>query len=367
MPTPSSGIIRFSDLSNEFGPSANISLGAYRINKTVGTLSNLPLDSGVPQSGSISMSQFYNKRLNIVINYTNLPDNSTRLNARQSYDNGFPGNIVVIGGFRPKPTVPQNIRLFINTNTRIGSASGARTTVALRTGNWRDSNNNALTSVTLECGPSSKIYGAGGQGGSANGGGGGNGTSAIGIDYPTTVNNQGRIQRGGGGGQGGSANGGGGGNGTSAIGIDYPTTVNNQGRIQRGGGGGGAGASASFITRSGKKRRRKRSNYSTGGGGGGGAGFPFGAGGPSVGGAHGPSGSNGSGGASGSHESAGSGGAGGSNAGSGGSGGQFGNGSPGGSGGGGGDHGFAFVIGPGGSKSGGGGTIIGGDENAEPT
>jgi len=329
MPTPSSGIIRFSDLSNEFGPSANISLGAYRINKTVGTLSNLPLDSGVPQSGSISMSQFYNKRLNIVINYTNLPDNSTRLNARQSYDNGFPGNIVVIGGFRPKPTVPQNIRLFINTNTRIGSASGARTTVALRTGNWRDSNNNALTSVTLECGPSSKIYGAGGQGGSANGGGGGNGTSAIGIDYPTTVNNQGRIQR--------------------------------------GGGGGGAGASASFITRSGKKRRRKRSNYSTGGGGGGGAGFPFGAGGPSVGGAHGPSGSNGSGGASGSHESAGSGGAGGSNAGSGGSGGQFGNGSPGGSGGGGGDHGFAFVIGPGGSKSGGGGTIIGGDENAEPT
>jgi len=329
MPTPSSGIIRFSDLSNEFGPSANISLGAYRINKTVGTLSNLPLDSGVPQSGSISMSQFYNKRLNIVINYTNLPDNSTRLNARQSYDNGFPGNIVVIGGFRPKPTVPQNIRLFINTNTRIGSASGARTTVALRTGNWRDSNNNALTSVALECGPSSKIYGAGGQGGSANGGGGGNGTSAIGIDYPTTVNNQGRIQR--------------------------------------GGGGGGAGASASFITRSGKKRRRKRSNYSTGGGGGGGAGFPFGAGGPSVGGAHGPSGSNGSGGASGSHESAGSGGAGGSNAGSGGSGGQFGNGSPGGSGGGGGDHGFAFVIGPGGSKSGGGGTIIGGDENAEPT
>jgi len=329
MPTPSSGIIRFSDLSNEFGPSANISLGAYRINKTVGTLSNLPLDSGVPQSGSISMSQFYNKRLNIVINYTNLPDNSTRLNARQSYDNGFPGNIVVIGGFRPKPTVPQNIRLFINTNTRIGSASGARTTVALRTGNWRDSNNNALTSVALECGPSSKIYGAGGQGGSANGGGGGNGTSAIGIDYPTTVNNQGRIQR--------------------------------------GGGGGGAGASASFITRSGKKRRRKRSNYSTGGGGGGGAGFPFGAGGPSVGGAHGPSGSNGSGGASGSHESAGSGGAGGSNAGSGGSGGQFGNGSPGGSGGGGGNHGFAFVIGPGGSKSGGGGTIIGGDENAEPT
>ena len=333
MPTPPSGTIRFSDISNEFGPTTNVSLGAYRLNggQNVGTLSDLPLDTDIPKSGSISMSQFYNKRLNVVINYTNLPDNSTRLNARQSYNNGSPGEIVVIGGFRSKPTNPQNIKLFINTNTRIGSATGNRLNVALRTGNWRNSSENALTSVVLECGSSSKIYGAGGKGGDANGGNGSDGTSAIGIDYPTTVNNQGRIQR--------------------------------------GGGGGGAGAFRQYSVRVGKKASTP--SYSTGGGGGGGAGFPFGAGGSSVGGAYGL-GSNGSGGASGSHESAGAGGAGGAEAGSGGSGGQFGNGNAGGGtenqlGGSGGLNGFAFVIGSGGSKSGGGGTIEGNDVSGEPT
>jgi hypothetical protein len=333
MPTPPSGTIRFSDISNEFGPTTNVSLGAYRLNggQNVGTLSDLPLDADIPKSGSISMSQFYNKRLNVVIDYTNLSDNSTRLNARQSYNNGSPGEIVVIGGFRSKPTNPQNIKLFINTNTRIGSATGNQLNVALRTGNWRNSSENALTSVVLECGSSSKIYGAGGKGGDANGGNGSNGTSAIGIDYPTTVNNQGRIQR--------------------------------------GGGGGGAGAFREYSVRVGKKASTP--SYSTGGGGGGGAGFPFGAGGSSVGGAYGL-GTNGSGGASGSHESAGAGGAGGAEAGAGGSGGQFGIGNAGGGtanqvGGSGGLNGFAFVIGSGGSKSGGGGTIEGGDVSGEPT
>ena len=307
-------------------------MGAYRLNggQNVGTLGNLPLDQGVPTSGSISMSQFYNKRLNVVINYTNLPDNSTRLNARESYNSGSPGEIVVIGGFRSKPTNPQNIKLFINTNTRIGSATGNQLNVALRTGDWRDSNNNALTSVVLECGPLSKIYGAGGKGGDANGGNGMNGTSAIGIDYPTTVNNQGRIQR--------------------------------------GGGGGGAGAFRQYSVKVGKKK--KVSSYSTGGGGGGGAGFPFGAGGSSVGGAYGL-GSNGSGGASGNHENAGPPGGGGNEAGAGGSGGQFGSGNAGGGtanqgGGSGGLNGFAFVIGANGSKSGGGGTIIGDDISGTP-
>ena len=332
MPTPSSGTIKFSNLSNEFGPTTNVSLGAYRLNggQNVGTLGNLPLDQGVPTSGSISMSQFYNKRLNVVINYNNLPDNSTRLNARESYNSGSPGEIVVIGGFRSKPTNPQNIKLFINTNTTIGSATGNRLNVALRTGNWRNSSENALTSVVLECGSSSKIYGAGGKGGDANGGNGSDGTSAIGIDYPTTVNNQGRIQR--------------------------------------GGGGGGAGAFRQYSVQVGKKASTW--SYRTGGGGGGGAGFPFGGGGSSVGGAYGL-GSNGSGGASGSYESAGAVGAGGNEAGAGGSGGQFGNGNAGGGtanqgGGSGGLNGFAFVIGANGSKSGGGGTIIGDDISGTP-
>jgi hypothetical protein len=332
MPTPSSGTIRFSDISNEFGIPSGRNLGAYRVNQSVGTLSNLPLDLGIPQSGAIAFSSFYNKRLNVVVNYANIPDSSTRLNARSSYNAN--SNIVVIGGFRGRPSSPENIRVLINVNTRVGSSKGSVTNVAVRTGNWRNSSGTPLSSVLLELGSSSKIYGAGGNGGNANGGGGSNGTSAIGIDYPTTVINRGRIQR--------------------------------------GGGGGGAGAFRQYSVRVGKKRAR--ASYSTGGGGGGGAGFPFANGGASVGGAYG-FGTNGSAGAGGSYETAGAGGAGGAEAGSGGSGGQFGNGNNGGStanqsGGTGGSSGFAFVISSSGSITSlqNFGTIIGDNlNNTDPT
>jgi hypothetical protein len=332
MPTPSSGTIRFTDISNEFGIPSGRNLGAYRISQTVGTLSNLPLDVNIPQSGTIKFSDFYNKRLNVVVNYTNIPDSSTRLNARSSYNAN--SNIVVIGGFRGRPSTPENIRVLINLNTRVGSSKGSITNVAVRTGNWTSSSGSALSTVRLELGSSSRIYGAGGDGGNANGG---NGTG-----------------------------------GTSAIGIEYPTTVINRGRIQRGGGGGGAGAFRQYSVRVGKKRSVP--SYSTGGGGGGGAGFPFANGGASVGGAYG-FGSNGSAGAGGNYETAGAGGAGGTQAGSGGSGGQFGSGSNGGStanqsGGIGGSSGFAFVISSSGSIASlqNFGTIIGDNlNNTNPT
>jgi hypothetical protein len=334
MPTPSSGTIRFTDISNEFGIPSGRNLGAYRISQTVGTLSNLPLDVNIPQSGTIKFSDFYNKRLNVVVNYTNIPDSSTRLNARSSYNAN--SNIVVIGGFRGRPSTPENIRVLINLNTRVGSSKGSITNVAVRTGNWTSSSGSALSTVRLELGSSSRIYGAGGDGGNANGG---NGTG-----------------------------------GTSAIGIEYPTTVINRGRIQRGGGGGGAGAFRQYSVRTGKKNKGNVPSYSTGGGGGGGAGFPFGSGGASIGGAYG-FGSNGSAGAGGNYETAGAGGVGGVEAGSGGSGGQFGNGSNGGStanqsGGIGGSSGFAFVISSSGSITSlqNFGTIIGDNlNNTDPT
>ena len=78
MPTPLSGNpIRFIDIANEFGFPVGKNLGAYRISQNVGTLSNLPLDTDIPQSVSIGsstirFSDFYNKRLNIVIDYTNI-------------------------------------------------------------------------------------------------------------------------------------------------------------------------------------------------------------------------------------------------------------------------------------------------------
>ena len=62
-----SGRISFSDIRNEFGTPRDNNIGAYRISETYGAMSNLPLDNGIPQSGRINWSDFYNKRLNLIL------------------------------------------------------------------------------------------------------------------------------------------------------------------------------------------------------------------------------------------------------------------------------------------------------------
>ena len=62
-----SGRISFSDIRNEFGTPRNNNIGAYRVSETYGAMSNLPLDDGIPQSGRINWSDFYNKRLNLIL------------------------------------------------------------------------------------------------------------------------------------------------------------------------------------------------------------------------------------------------------------------------------------------------------------
>ena len=71
MTLQSSGQISFSNIINEFGGPPNISgsgggisFGRYRVSETYGAMSNLPIDTGVPQSGQIAFSNFYNKQLN---------------------------------------------------------------------------------------------------------------------------------------------------------------------------------------------------------------------------------------------------------------------------------------------------------------
>ena len=237
--------LKFSEIAAEFGLPVGRNIGAYRISQSVGTLDSLPLDSGIPQSGSISFGNFYSKRLNIVLNCTGLGDLETRINARALYEN--PGSrggvsVSVIGGFTSAPYDTSTSRVYINTNTRIGSDKGDDRIVAFRTGGWQSG-----TDLRLENGSNGLIVGSGGDGGGGggtSGGGGGNGTSGLGIDYPTTIVNRGTIRAGGGGG-----GGGGGGYGRS--------------RFRRGFGFGFSSASAG------------------GGGGGGGAGWPAGGGGGS--------------------------------------------------------------------------------------
>ena len=196
--------IKASDISKEFGPTTNISLGNYRaVNQNVGSLSNLPLDNGIPQSGEIKFSHFYGKRLNIVVNlYDSIADNSTRLIVRDYYNSNY---VTVIGGFKPTTAIPLNgsgSRIIANVNKIIGSEKTGRNYCALRTGTWATDTN--LESVI---GSSGGIYGAGGNGGTggySNGQNGVQGTSALGIQHPTRIINQGTIFGGIGGGGGGS-------------------------------------------------------------------------------------------------------------------------------------------------------------------
>jgi hypothetical protein len=239
-----SGSISFSQIANEFGTPPGRNLGAYRVSENVGSLSNLALDDGVPRSGTIRFSNFYGKRLNIVVDLHSIPQDSTRRNARNRYDNN---GVRVIGGFRSRPSSSSGTKVFINVNRRIGSAKGNRNFVALTTGSW-----NSNTQLITVIGPNGSLMGAGGDGGIGGGGGGARGENGT--------------------------------QGTSALGIQYPTTIINQGFIFGGRGGGGGGAAGygwTFAdTQDGCEGRQNETLRVGGGGGAGGRGLPPGNGGP---------------------------------------------------------------------------------------
>ena len=228
--------LSFSEIESEFGSNNSRSLGNYRVSQTVGSLSNKPLDTGIPQSGSISFSQFYDKRLNVVVDFHSGGQES-RQNAKNRYNNN---SVTVIGGFRGRKEAGSKI--LIHVNKTIGSAKGNQANVALRTGSW-----NSDVVLSVDIGSSGRLYGAGGDGGQ-------------GADSWS---------------DGGSTNGGSGGNGTSALGIEHEETavnVQSGGKIHAGAPGGGGGAGARQVD-SGADRS------ACGGGGGGGAGLPAGNGG----------------------------------------------------------------------------------------
>ena len=281
MALQASGQIKYSEIIAEFGTPNSGGIGEYRLSENVGTLTNLPLDIGVPQTGQIKFSDFYSKRLNQVVDlYSTSVNNTSRQNAKDRWNNG---NVHVVGSTKTGKTKPPNTiddRVIINLNATISSVKGTQTHCALRTGNW-----DTGTSLEIEIGTSGKLYGSGGDGGS-----GGSANETPGTDGQT---------------------------GSSALGIQYPCTINNLGVIQSGYGGGGGGGGNTRTTGGGKKSGAV-TNGSSGGGGGGGAGLPAGAGGGvqtplAVGG-----GSAGSGGAAGSLNGQSPGGAGGSEAGTGG-------------------------------------------------
>ena len=249
MALQSSGTIRWSEIANEFGYSVpgttQISLGNYRSsdpqfsNRNVGSLTDLPLsinsgpsaNTDIPRGGTIKASDFYNARLNMVVDMYS-GGTEFRVNCKSRYNDS--SKVKVVGGYTGRPSNSSGKRVIVNINKTFGSETGGRTKVAVRSGSGWGSN----CDLDFEIGSNGKIYGAGGNGGdggSANGSGGQNGED-----------------------------------GSSALGIEYSCTINNLGRIQSGYGGGGGGGGRREYRRSGKKSGRWVG--SSGGGGGGGAG-----------------------------------------------------------------------------------------------
>ena len=267
-----SGSISFGQISAEFGLPPGKNLGAYRVSETYGSMVNIALDDGIPQSGQIRFSHFYNKRLNVVVNYFSGGE-ERRVLARNRYNNG-PGNgkVNVVGGYRGKPGNSSGTRVIIHVNKKLGSEyDGTRgMKCALRTGNWEGG-----TNLLVNVGGGGACIGAAGDGG--NGGNRSSGPKA-------------------------------GKRGSSGLGIEYPIDLVNFGFLAGGGGGGGGGRGESRDRTERRRSRRRllwmrrnsrRKKYDRrrkgGGGGGGGQGFPAGAGGSgaSDGGKNGTSGSRG--------------------------------------------------------------------------
>ena len=226
--------LSFTEIEAEFGQNGSRSLGAYRLSQNIGSLSNLPLDSGIPNSGTIKFSDFYSKRLNVVVNCHSGGDETRIIAKNDKWNNN---DLTVVGGFRSKKE--GGSKIIINVNKRFCSDKSNIVHCALKTGSW-----DSTATVQVDVGSNGKILGSGGDGG----------RGANGIDSS---------------GQAGFT-------GTSGLGIDHNgVTVNVQsGGIIRAGFGGGGGGGGDRQVDKGQDRR------ASGGGGGGGAGCPPGAGGP---------------------------------------------------------------------------------------
>ena len=240
MPTPS-GQISAQDIKNEFGElNGTVPLGNYRVSEAKGQLT-LNIGDGVPGPGQpISYDNMRNKRLNIVVDYytggtvTRQDQGDSYFNAKTKYNNN--DGVHVIGNLRSKPSGTGPHRVRIHVNKSLGGKKGNQNVCALRTGTWDNG-----TDLIVDVGGSGRIYGAGGDGGE-----GGNDQDA---------GNAGQA-------------------GSSALGIDFNSTINvSNGALIRCGFGGGGGGGC------GRQEDKNADRRAGGGGGGGGQGFPGGAGG----------------------------------------------------------------------------------------
>ena len=250
--------ISFSQIRDEFGTvgtdsaTAPVRLGQYRrddpsfTNENVGELTGLPLDTGIPTSGTINVDAFHGKKLNTVIDLHETGSSTYNHNVKTNRFDA--GQYDFVGGYRDSlsPSTWQGGKKLIVHINKTFSSTGAsnQNDVALTIGDGWPAN----TEFQIDLGSSAVIAGKGG-----NGGNGGNGEDS-------SPGNDGKN----------------GGSGTSALKLETGMSINSQAsgaQIFGGGGGGGGGAGASqddsfaFFS---------DFDEAGGGGGGGGRGIPAG-------------------------------------------------------------------------------------------
>jgi len=241
--------VSFSQIRNEFGTvgtdsaTAPVRLGQYRrddasfTNKNVGELSNLPLDTGIPTSGSINVDAFHGKKLNTVIDLHE--SGSSTFNHNVKTDRFDAGQYDFVGGYRDSlsPSTWQGgKKLIVHINNTFGSNGASNVNdVALTIGSgWP-----ADTEFQIDLGSSAVVAGKGGNGGNGGAGSdsgssgtnGTNGTSALALETGMSINSQasGAQLFGGGGGGGGGA------------GASQDDSFLGSGDFDEAGGGGGGG------------------------------------------------------------------------------------------------------------------------------
>ena len=241
--------VSFSQIRDEFGTAgtdsatAPVRIGQYRrddsafTNKNLGELTNLPLDTGIPTSGTINVDAFHGKKLNTVIDLYETGSSNYNHNVKTNRFDA--GNYDFVGGYRDSlspATWQGGKKLIVHINNTFGSNGASNVNdVALTIGDGWPAN----TDFQIDLGSSAVIAGKGGDGGNggagsdSNSGGsnGGNGTSALALETGMTYDAAGGAQiiaGGGGGGGGGGASQ----DDSSFFGSDFD---------EAGGGGGGGG------------------------------------------------------------------------------------------------------------------------------
>ena len=243
--------ISFSQIRDEFGTvgtdsaTAPVRLGQYRrddpsfTNENVGELTGLPLDTGIPTSGSINVDAFHGKKLNTVIDLHETGSSTYNHNVKTNRFDA--GQYDFVGGYRDSlsPSTWQGGKKMIVHINKTFSSTGAsnQNDVALTIGDGWPAN----TEFQIDLGSSAVIAGKGGNGGnggagvddssSSTGSNGTGGTSALALETGMAINSH----------AGGAQLFGGGGGGGGGAGASQDDSFFGAGDFDEAGGGGGGG------------------------------------------------------------------------------------------------------------------------------